>query len=167
VSEPLFPPPPPGRAPLPEKLPRPPVPREVNIAFAVWTLLALVDLVLQVLDTNGFVADSQKQMAGRAGAEMFDAGTLKVLYVVAVIFGTALMVFFAWMMRTGRKWARALLAILGIIQLMGLAITVGLTDVFAAARVLVSAAGLVFMFVAASNAYFNTVTKITQLSRRR
>jgi hypothetical protein len=153
VSEPLFPPMPPVTRPEQAK-PRPPVPREVNIAFAVWVLSAVLSLVLQLLDVSAFVEQYQKQLAGTA-QEQLSTGTLKGIYIVAVVAVSVLMVFFAWKMRSGRKWARAVIAILAILGLMFQAMSVGVGDVLAIAGVLITATGLVFMFVPASNAYFN------------
>lgn len=169
MSDPLFPPPPPsGVVPKP---PRPKPPKEVNISFAVWVLTAVVGLVIQVLDTNDFVTQYMKSIEGMPGSEALDAGTLKVIYLGAVIVVSALMVLFAWKMRSGRNWARVLITVLTVIQLMTQAATVGfsvsLDDWLPLLSVLVAATGLVYMFVPPSNAYFRETTKINLASRLR
>jgi CHASE2 domain-containing sensor protein len=170
VSDPLFPPPPQGFVP-PKPPPRPKPPREVNISFAVWVLTAVVGLVIQTMDTNNFVTQYMKSIEGTPGAEALDASTLKVVYLLAVIAVSVLMVFFAWKMRTGRNWARVLITVLTVIQLMTQASTVGfsfsLDDWLPLLSVLVAATGLVYMFVPPSNAYFREITKINLASRQR
>jgi hypothetical protein len=157
VSEPpLFPAPPPRSD---QAKVKPPVPREVNIAFAVWILNSLLGLVLQLFDTTDFVGEYQKQIAGTPQAAVLDPGTLKVIYIIAVTTVCVLMAFFAWKMRSGRKWARTVLAILAVFGLMTQAVSTGLSDVFAVIGVLIAATGLVFMFVPAANAYFNEFVK--------
>jgi small-conductance mechanosensitive channel len=158
-QRPLFPEPMPPLNRTEQPVVKPPVPRDVNVAFAIWVLDALVSLVVRFLDMNRFVDSYQQQVAGTAEDGVLDAGTLKVVYVIAVIVAALLMLFFAWMMRSGRKWARAVLAILAVIGLMSQAVTVGLSDPIAIAGVLLAASGLVFMFVPASNAYFNQFVK--------
>jgi hypothetical protein len=169
VSDPLFPPPPPSGP--RQRPPRPKAPKEVNISFAVWVLTAVVGLVIQSLDTNNFVTQYMKSIDGTPGAEALDPGTLKVVYLVAVVTVSALMVLFAWKMRTGRNWARAVITILTVIQLMTQAATVGfsftLDDWLPLLSVLVAATGLVYMFVPPSNAYFRETTKINLAGRQR
>jgi hypothetical protein len=152
-DRPLFPEPmPPIGGPELQQKPKPAVPREVNIAFVVWVLSTLLTTVLQVTDSGAFVEEYLKQTAGTAQA--LSAGTLKTVYLVAVIAVGVLMLFFVWKMRSGRNWARILLAVLAVVGLLMQASAVGLSDIFAVIGVLITAAGLVFMFVPASNAYF-------------
>jgi hypothetical protein len=155
VSEqkPLFPEPMPPLGGAEQPKAKPPVPKEVNIAFGVWLLSIVLSLVLQLLDTNGFVEAYQKQIAGTPQDGVLGGGQLKVIYIVGVVVVSGLMLLFAWKMRSGRNWARVVLAVLAVIGLMFQAQSVGI-GVVALIGVLITAVGLVFMFVPASNAYF-------------
>jgi hypothetical protein len=153
VSDPMFPVMPPLKGPEQPKV-KPPVPREVNISFAVWVLTSLLSAVLQFIDADSFVANYQKQIAGSAAADTLTSGTLKTAYIIAIVGVGVLMVFFAWKMRSGSNWARIVLGVLGVFGLMFQAQSVGLSDWLTLLGVLITAVGLVFMFVPASNAYF-------------
>jgi hypothetical protein len=152
VSEPLFPQMPPiSPAEQPKK---PPVPREVNAAFAIWVLDVVLSLVLQLLDLNAFVDAYVKQVAGTPQAEVLTAGTVKGIYIVAIVLVSLLMLLFAWKMRAGRNWARIVLGVLAVVNLMFQASTVGLSSWLGIVGALIIASALVFMFVPQSNAYF-------------
>jgi hypothetical protein len=111
-------------------------------------------LVLQLLDLNAFVDAYLKQVAGTPQADVLTAGTIKGIYIFAIIAVSLLMLLFAWKMRSGRNWARILLAVLAVLQLLFQASSVGLSSVLGLVGVLITASALVFMFVPQSNAYF-------------
>jgi hypothetical protein len=77
------------------------------------------------------------------------------LGVVAV-----LMILFAWRMRSGRNWARMLLAVLAVFGLLTQASAVGFTDWVALVSVAITATGLVYMFVPPANEYFRSFRKV-------
>jgi hypothetical protein len=166
VSNPMFPEPMPpiGGS---EKPVKPKVPKEVNIAFAVWVLSMLVSSVLQIVDVNVFVETYQKQLANQAPEAQLSAGTLKGVYLVAVVAVGLVMLLFAWKMREGRNWARILLTALGVVSLYVQATTVGVSSVLGLIGVVITATGLVFMFMPPANAYFAEVRKQQLTNRRR
>jgi hypothetical protein len=133
---------------------KPPVPREVNVACAIWVLSVVLSLVLQLLDLNAFVEAYLKQVAGTPQADVLTAGTIKGIYIFAIVAVSLLMLLFAWKMRAGRNWARIVLAILAVLSLLFQASSVGLSSVLGLVGVLITASALVFMFVPQSNAYF-------------
>jgi hypothetical protein len=149
-----------------EKPAKPPVPKEVNVAFAVWVLSMVVSTVLQIVDTDVFVENYQKQLANLPADQQLSAGTLKGIYIVLVIAVGLVMLLFAWKMRSGKNWARILLTVLGIASLLLQASTVGMSSVLGLVGVVITATGLVFMYVPASNAYFAHFRN-EQLKRRR
>ncbi|MEV4317734.1 hypothetical protein [Actinocrispum sp. NPDC049592] len=151
MTEPLFPSMPPVKQ-APKV--KPPVPKEINLAFGIWVLSTILASVLQLMDLNAFVDAYLKQVAGTPQADVMSAGTIKGVYIVMVIGVGLLMLLFAWKMRSGRNWARIVLAILAVVSLMMQAAAVGIGSVLSVVGVLITASALVFMFVPASNAYF-------------
>lgn len=145
---------------------KPAVPRDVNIAFAVWVLSMVLSTILQLVDVNGFVEVYQKQLANQPPEAQLSAGTLKGVYIVAVIAVGLVMLLFAWKMRQGRNWARVLLAVLALVSLYVQGTTVGISDWLAVVGVVITATGLVYMFMPPANAYFREVRQ-QQLTRRR
>lgn len=149
MSDPLFP--------APDRLPpkaKPPVPKEVNIAFGVWVLTALAGSVLQLLNLDPLVKVYQQQLASSGQVDVLSDGDLRTAAIIGIVAAGLLGLLFAWKMRAGRNWARILLAVPAVFGLMLQASSVGFSDVLTLAEVLVTATGLVFMFVPQSNAYF-------------
>jgi glucan phosphoethanolaminetransferase (alkaline phosphatase superfamily) len=166
VADPMFPEPMPpigGSAKPPVK---PKVPKEVTISFVVWVLSMVVSSVLQLVDVNVFVEAFQKQMANQPADTQLSAGTLKGIAIFVIVAVGLVMLLFAWKMREGRNWARIVLTVLGLISLYVQARTVGMASPMALLGVVVTATGLVFMFMPPANAYFAEVRK-QQLQRRR
>ncbi|ONI73215.1 hypothetical protein ALI144C_45640 [Actinosynnema sp. ALI-1.44] len=157
MSDPLFPAP---KYPVPDqpKPEKPPVPKEVNIAFAVWVFSAVASAIVQaVRDADVFVDQFMRQYANQPAAQQLPQGTVKTMFYIALVVVGLLMLFFAWKMRSGRNWARILLTALAV---FGLVATVGLTDWLTLASVVVTATGLVYMYMPASNAYFRSFRKV-------
>jgi ABC-type transport system involved in cytochrome bd biosynthesis fused ATPase/permease subunit len=135
--------------------PKPPIPREIHVAFWVWVLSTVLSSVLQILDSKAFVEILRKQMAAASSPEVqFDQGTAMTIYIIAVVAVAALMLLFAWKMRAGRNWARVVLAVLAVLGLWNQARSVGLSEPLAVVGALITATALVFMFVPAAHAYF-------------
>ncbi|MBP2322329.1 NADH:ubiquinone oxidoreductase subunit 6 (subunit J) [Kibdelosporangium banguiense] len=169
MSNPMFPEPMPpiGGPDNAGKPARPPVPREVNVSFAVWVLSMVLSSVLQIVDADVFVETYQKQMANQAPETQLSAGTLKGVYLFAVIAVGLVMLLFAWKMRSGRNWARILLTVLAVTSLLFQASSVGMSSVLGLVGVVITATGLVFMYMPASNAYFAEMRKQQLENRRR
>jgi NADH:ubiquinone oxidoreductase subunit 6 (subunit J) len=165
VSNPMFPEPMPpiGGS---EKPAKPPVPKEVNISFAVWVLSMVLSSILQIVDADVFVETYQKQLANQSPEAQLSAGTLKGVYLVAVIAVGLVMLLFAWKMRQGRNWARILLTVLAVTSLLVQASSVGVSSVLGLIGVVITATGLVFMYMPAANAYFAHFRQ-QRLERRR
>jgi hypothetical protein len=164
VSNPMFP------EPMPPikgsgKPAKPPVPKEVTISFAVWVLSTVLSSVIQIMDTSAFVETFQQQMANQPPEAQLSAGTLKGVYIFAVIAVGLVMLLFAWKMRSGRSWARIVLTVLAVASLWIQAMSVGMSSVLGLAGVVITATGLVFMYVPAANAYFAAVRE--SLGKRR
>jgi hypothetical protein len=158
VSEPMMPyePMPPVGGQQPPAKPK--VPREVNIAFAVWVLSTLLSTILQSFGGDAFVKEYQRAAAGQPTAQV-DPNTLKTAFIVGVVIVGLLMLFFAWKMRSGRNWARIVLTVLAVLGLLFQASSVGLSEPLALIGVLITIVGLVFMYMPAANAYFAEVRK--------
>ncbi|CAM3638386.1 hypothetical protein KIPE111705_18230 [Kibdelosporangium persicum] len=158
MSDPLFPAPPSSTA--PEKKPeRPPVPKEVNIAFAVWVLSAIVMSVIQLLDLNATVEQYLKLTADQPEMQA-PPGTIKLMLIFTQIVLTLVVIAFAWAMRSGKNWARALLTAWAVFSLVTQASAVGTTSVIGMVAVVILAAGLVYMYMPPSNAYFRSFRKV-------
>ncbi|MCE7005597.1 hypothetical protein LWC34_22615 [Kibdelosporangium philippinense] len=155
MSDPLFP------APkyTEQKPPKPAVPKEVNIAFWVWVLSAVVSTVLQAIDVDVVVQQFLQQSVGRPEAQL-PPSTIKTMLYVGFIAGALLMVFFAWKMRSGRNWARIVITAFAVAGLFSQASAVGFSDWLALVSVVITAAGLVYMFMPPSNAYFRQFRKV-------
>lgn len=165
-NQPMFPEPMPPIGGSEQPAAPPPVPKEVNISFAVWVLSTILSSVLQIIDVNVFVETFQKQMANQSPDAQLSTGTLKGVYIFAVIAVGLVMLLFAWKMRSGRNWARILLTVLAVSSLLLQASSVGMSSVLGLVGVVITATGLVFMYVPASNAYFAAIRQ-RQLSKRR
>jgi len=152
-QQPLFPAMPPLKGPEQPRI-KPPVPREVNVSFVVWVLTTLFSAVVEIINTDSFVTAYVQQIAGTPQADVLSAHTVKIMYIVASVVVNLVMLFFAWRMRSGRNWARMILAVLAAITLLAQAAQVGISEILPLVSVLVTVTGLVFMFVPASNAYF-------------
>nr|WP_042182469.1 hypothetical protein [Kibdelosporangium sp. MJ126-NF4]CEL15004.1 hypothetical protein [Kibdelosporangium sp. MJ126-NF4]CTQ93400.1 hypothetical protein [Kibdelosporangium sp. MJ126-NF4] len=158
MSDPLFPAP---KYPTPEqKTVKPPVPKEINIAFAVWVLSSVLSAVLQALDTDVFVEQFMKTTANQPAEAQLSTSTVRTMFYVALIVVALLMLLFAWKMRSGRNWARILLTALAVFGLLTQASAVGFGDWLTVVSVVITAAGLVYMFVPPSNAYFRSFRKV-------
>ncbi|MFC0115196.1 hypothetical protein [Kibdelosporangium aridum] len=157
MSDPLFPAP--KHTPPEQKPPKPAVPKEVNIAFAVWVLSAVVSAVLQAVDADVFVQQFVQQSAGRPEAQL-PPSTIKTMFYFALGVVALLMVLFAWRMRAGRNWARILLTVFAVFGLLTQASAVGMTSVVGLVSVVITATGLVFMFMPPSNEYFRQFRKV-------
>jgi hypothetical protein len=168
VSNPMFPEPMPpiGGTGNTGKPAKPPVPKEVNISFAVWVLSMVLSSVLQIVDADVFVDTYQRQLANQSPEAQLSAGTLKGVYLFAVIAVGLVMLLFAWKMRQGRNWARILLTVLAVTSLLVQASSVGVSSMLALIGVVITATGLVFMYVPAANAYFAHFRQ-QRLERRR
>lgn len=135
---------------------KPAVPKEVNIAFAVWVLSSLVSSVLQALDVDVFVEAFLKQPANQPPGAQLSAGAVRGIFYIALVVVGALMLLFAWKMRSGRNWARVLLTALAVFGLYTQASAVGFSDWIAVVSVAITATGLVYMYMPPSNAYFRS-----------
>ncbi|TCO65233.1 hypothetical protein [Actinocrispum wychmicini] len=151
--QPLFPGParPPGTVP---PVPKPPVPKEVTIAFVIWVLTAVVGAVVQLVNLDPLVKSYQRQLGNSGQSDVLSYGELRTAAFAGVIVAALLWLFFAWKMRSGKNWARVVLSLLAVVGLMAQAVAVGFSDVLAIVEVLVTATGLVFMFMPPANAYF-------------
>lgn len=158
MSDPLFPAP--AQPSAPEKKPeRPPVPKEVNISFAVWVLSAVVVSVIQLLDLDKTVQQYLQITADQPEMQA-PPGTIKLMLVFTQIAMTLLVIAFAWAMRSGKNWARALLTAWAVFNLVTQASAVGTTSVIGMVSVVVLAAALVYMYMPPSNAYFRSFRKV-------
>lgn len=168
MSSPMFPEPMPpiGGTEKSGKPAKPPVPKEVNIAFAVWVLSMVLSSILQIVDADVFVETYLKQQSNQPAEAQLSAGTLNGVYIVAVVAVGLVMLLFAWKMRQGRNWARILLTVLAVTSLLLQASTVGVSSVLSVIGVVITATGLVFMYMPPANAYFAHFRK-QQLERRR
>ncbi|MET0133227.1 MAG: hypothetical protein ABW215_06500 [Kibdelosporangium sp.] len=154
MSEPLMPykpmPPAGGRQQSP---PKPKPPRDVTVAFWIWLASTVLSAILQIIGADAFVELYLKQTAGQPQAEV-PPGTLKMAFIIGVVVVSLVMALFSWKMWSGRNWARMLLTFLGVFGLITQASSVGLSSVLGLVGVLITIAGLVFMFMPPARAYF-------------
>ncbi|ALG14013.1 hypothetical protein [Kibdelosporangium phytohabitans] len=163
MSDPLFPGP---KYPVPAQKPeKPAVPKEVNIAFAVWVFSAIVSAVLQALDADVFVDAFMKQSANQPPEAQLPPSAIRTMFYVALAVVGLLMLLFAWKMRSGRNWARILLTVLAVFGLYTQASAVGFSDWLAVVSVAITATGLVYMYMPPSNAYFRSFRKVPPQQR--
>jgi hypothetical protein len=145
---------------------KPAVPKEINIAFAVWVLSTLVSMVMEIIDADAIVEIYMRQMTAQAPDMQLSPETVRNMFLVIVVLVNLVLLLFAWKMRQGRNWARILLTVLAVLSLWSQAASVGMSSVLGLISVVITATGLVFMFVPAANAYFAAV-KQQRLNKRR
>jgi magnesium-transporting ATPase (P-type) len=135
-----------------------PVPNNVVIAFFTWiatAVISLVDLALHFPDKQRLVtAAKQMDSAGLSQQQLQEVANIAVVVtvVVSVVFAL-LYVFFAWKMRGGRNWARVVLTVFTLLQVV-VAVGAGAGGWVALA---ISCLAVVAMFTPTSNAYFTAV----------
>lgn len=135
-----------------------PVPNNVVIAFFTWivtAVISLVDLGLHFPDRQRLVgAAKQMNTAGLSDQQIQEVANIAVVItvVVSVVFAV-LYVFFAWKMRSGRNWARIVLTLFTLFQVV-VAVGAGAGGWVALA---ISCLAVVAMFTPTSNAYFMAV----------
>lgn len=147
------------------RLPRPAVPGTVTGAFALYVLAALVSVVSAILLTTESGREEVRRAVREAQASSgmnpadFDAAVSLAIGIGIgfVVLFIALYLFFAFMMRAGRNWARIVLTVLS-----GLSIAGGLSGTAAAGgmtwanwvSLVFSVLAIVLMFLTPSNEYF-------------
>jgi hypothetical protein len=139
---------------------KPPVPWEVNLSFGMWLISAVISLVegiVSVVNKDQVIADLIA-VAGNSGLppeEVRRAATLGFYFGLGfILIFVLLFTLFVFKMRAGRNWARVVLAVLAVVNLMSEAAVSGTSDLFTMGTVLIVVVGLVFMFTPNSNAYF-------------
>lgn len=159
MSDPLFPAPK-YDGPDQQPKPKPAVPKEINIAFAVWVFSAVVSAIMQAVDADLFVEQFMRQSANQPSAQQLPPSTIKTMFYFALVAVGLLMLLFAWKMRSGKNWARILLTVLAVFGLLTQASAVGMSSVLGVISVVITATGLVFMYMPPSNAYFASFRKV-------
>jgi cytochrome c biogenesis protein CcdA len=147
-----------------------PAPQQVNIAFwlyLVGALLSLVSLVISAATAGATKTTLQNQLSAQ-GQHLSDS-TLSALVAfsvgVAVVFGIVFIVayvLFALFMRRGANWARILLLILTVLSLFQILSGSGI----GAGRFAVGAVATILIFLRPANEYFRAV-KANKLANRR
>ena len=141
----------------------PPVPRDVNTAFQLWIANIIVSTVVGFV--VGFVASflAAGRRAPRTPAASVHTGS-QVATLVGAVLGLAVViaveVFFLIKMRKGRNWARIVLTVLAVLNVLGTANSFLNGQGFAVAIGLVSvlllASATVLMYRPESNTYFKS-----------
>lgn len=145
------------------RMPRPTPPGSVTGAFLLYLLNALVSLAsIIVLFGEGARADLRRELAAQQSnlSEADLDSLVRVGFIVvigiAVVF-IALFLFFAFMMRAGRNWARIVLTVLSGLSIAGSlggnAYSTG-QDWATWAGLAFSVVAIVLMFLTPSNEYF-------------
>jgi cytochrome c biogenesis protein CcdA len=147
-----------------------PAPKQVNIAFwlyLVGALLSLVSLVISVATTAAAKTTLQNQLSAQ-GQHLSDS-TVNALVAftvgVAVVFGVVFIVayvLFALFMRRGANWARIILLILTVLSLFQILAGSGI----GAGRFVVGAVATILIFLRPANEYFRAVKAAKFAARR-
>lgn len=154
---------------VPAAVPVGPAPKQVNIAFwlyLVGALLSLVSLVVAAATTAAAKTTIQNQLTAQ-GQHLSDS-TVNALVAfsvgIAVVFGVVFIVayvLFAFFMRRGANWARILLLILTVLSLFQILSGSGI----GAGRFVVGAIATILIFLRPANEYFRAV-KASKLAAR-
>lgn len=147
------------------RLPRPAVPSTVTTAFILFLVSAAAGIFVAVyLLSDTGRAEVREAIRTAQGVQLPDPSEFETVVSVAIALASgivlvigALFVFFAFMMRAGRNWARIVLTVL-----TGLSIASGLSGGGTGGgmhwsnwvSLVLSIVALVFMFLAPSNEYF-------------
>ena len=169
-----YPQPYPGGHPGQQAPEKPAPPLQVNAAFGVYLLTALISLISVILTLN---SDVWAQAIRDSGASAQDLNGVSVDTIVSIAKGIAvgvgvvflaLYLFFAFKMRAGRNWARITLTVLSALSILSVTSTgsvtvdnrtysssLATTTGWIGAALAVAA--IVLMYMAPSNEYFRTV----------
>lgn len=140
---------------------KPAMPKEVRFSFWIWMVSAAMSFAAGIqiaTDKEGFINEFVASSANSTipAGEVRRIAEASFTGMLVGIFGFGLLyVLFVFKMRAGRNWARIVLAALAVLGLLSQGVLTGTTDLLSMVSVLVSIAGLVLMFMPASNAYFN------------
>ncbi len=154
----------PGKAELP---PAPTRPNTVDLAFWCWMVTAALALFGVFLSLMSPTWDQALEAAGGDSNAQNIVTTAKIIAVVAAVIFVAVYALFAFKMRAGRNWARIVLTIFGALSLLttfgtttrtvvvnGRTFEVASTAWLGYLSALVALAGIVLMFLPASNKFF-------------
>jgi hypothetical protein len=138
-------------------------PREIMAAFWCYVVAAVVILVGGVLSLGAkqTLVDSLQANNTNLTPTQIDqlaSGTLTVLLVVAVIVA-ALFLLFAFKLRAGRNWARIVLAIIAVLELISLLNGRGSASVLSYIGILAAVIGAVLSWMPNASAYVSAVKR--------
>jgi hypothetical protein len=146
---------------------RPPVPTQVNVAFWLYIVAAVISLasVVIVFATIGLLrAAARSQLASRGASltsSQLDAAVtagIIVSVVVAVVF-LAAYILFAVFLRRGANWARIVLLVLTVLSLLSVTSDYGI----GALRVAVGIVATILVFLKPASDYFRDVKASKQV----
>ncbi|WP_127784059.1 hypothetical protein [Rhodococcus sp. X156] len=118
--------PPPGRAPRP---PRPPLPHELRLAVYLW-LASLVVGVIGVVVSFGTARTALReevdaQLSGNPDLATVDPDLVVVIAVVLQsVVWVALVLFLLWRLAVGSAWARVVLTVVAVLNVVSTAVSV-------------------------------------------
>jgi hypothetical protein len=137
--------------------PKPQPPGTINASFWLYiagTVVGIIGTIFVASDKQRIIDSIQKSNHQLSGSQLNTAANVAlVLAVVFAVVWTVLYLLFAVKLRAGRNWARIVLTILFVLNVLSLVANQGTQGVEYIGTVLLAAA-TVLAYLPASNAYF-------------
>lgn len=149
--------------PPPPRLPHLQRPHEVQVAVYLWIMSLVLGLVSSVVTfpamKQQFSDELHKQWASTPDLATADTGTLATLIIaVIIVLGLLIHGFFIVKLAGGRRWARIVLTVIGVLSVVGAVLGVrsaGPVDAaLSVVDALLIAAAVVYMYSEGAKAYF-------------